>query len=488
MGILKDSSKVLVGITVRRILSLVMIPVIARLLGPKEYGVFNIALSVCAILSIIGGLSLEASIVVSDTKEQAASRTIGTCIIGMFSAIFFGLIALLNSSFIEKIYSSEVVNCLLIMIPFFVSITIINVSLQNYVGYIGKFFYFSLADIIATIAYYCVFVLTYLLFFKDYRALIVSEIIQLISRCIIFVYASQIWRISLKKLINLKLAEELWKARNFSKFNLPANLLNTANVQLAPILMSLVLSEGIIGFFAMARNIILIPVQLSGQALGQVFYPNAAKEYLETKRLDKITWRTFLYSCQMTLFPAIFIAAAANFILPVLLGTKWQGITPYIILLLPVILLRTVQTQIGIGFIFSILNQNNKIFIGNVLLFVCCISPLILCLSLKPSSFVTIFSYSIGSAIGYGILLAWIFVTVNINLGKAFFTWIKYCLLSGACVLPIVLSILNDNIILVSFYLTISVLLYSTIAWIKFLNQVQRNLIMSKIFPFVNCK
>jgi len=488
MGILRDSSKVLVGITVQRILSLVMIPVIARLLGPKEYGVFNIALSVCAILSIVGGLSLEASIAVSDTKEQAASRTIGTCIIGIFSGIFFWLIALLNSPFLEKFYSSEVVSCLLIMIPVFVSMAVINVSLQNYVGYIGKFFFFSLADIIAPIANYSVLILTYMLFFKDYRALIIAGITQLIFRGMIFLYASQLWRISLRKLINFKIAEELWKARNFSKFNLPANLLNTANVQLAPILMSLVLSESIIGLFTMARNIILIPVQLSGGALGQVFYPNAAKEYLETKRLDKITWQTFLYSCQVALFPAIFIATAANFILPVLLGAKWQGITPYIILLLPLVLLRAVQTQIGIGFIFSILNQNNKIFIGNILLFVCCISPLVLCLSLKSSSYVTIFSYSIGSAIGYGILLIWIFVAVDISLGKAFFTWFKCCLLSGACVLPIVLSILNDSIILVSFYLTISVLLYSMIAWIKFLNQVQRNLIVSKMFSFLCAK
>jgi len=483
MEILRDSSKVLTGITVQRVMSFIMIPVIARLLGPKDYGIFNVAASVCALLAVSGGFALEASIAVAVTKKQAAERTIGIFLIGILSGILFGFIAYLIHPHLKNYYSADITNALLFMIPVFVPLGIINVSAQNYAGYLGKFKFFAIADITSPIAGYITLISVYFLFWGDYRSLIASGIITLVVRIGAFLYASKGSELFHKDILSTEVSKSLWQARNFTKFNLPSNLLNTATVQLPPILLSTVFSESVVGLFTMARNIITIPTNLSGKALGQVFYPKAAEEYRNTGSLTEITWRTFVYSCQLTLFPAIFTAAAAGFVLPLLLGPRWAGVTPFLLLLLPMVLLNAVQTQIGIGFIFSILSQQYKILIGNVLLFVFRISPLLICIFLKCSEYLTILSYSVGGAIGYGLLLAWIFIATSISVTTAFYTWARYCFIAALCVLPVLgATLLSSQILLLMSSLVITTTIYCIIVLFNFMNGAQRSLVKSKIY------
>lgn len=486
MGFLRDSSKVLAGATVQRIMSLIMIPVIARLLGPKDYGIFNIAFSLCTLLAIVGSFALEASIAVSATKRQAAERAIGTSLIGILSGFFGGLIAYLTYPYLKDYYSEDITNALIFMIPLFVPLIIINVSMQNYVGYLGKFQYFAIADIASPIARYIALISVYFLFWRDYRSLIVAGITQLVVRISLFLYASGSTHRFGNSILSSKMIRSLWQARNFAKFNLPSNLLNTASLQLPPVLLSIAFPANVVGLFTMARNIITIPTGLSGRALGQVFYPQAAKEYKKTGNLTGITWKTFVYSCQLTLFPAIFTAAAASFVLPLLLGLKWHGVAPFLVLLLPMVLLNAVQTQIGIKFIFSILNQQYKILIGNALLFVFRISPLVICMSLMWSEYPTISAYSIGGAMGYAFLLGWIFKSTSIPITKAFYTWVKYCLIATLCVLPVLgAATLSSQAFVLLSALAMSTISYSIIAWVKFLNYEQRSLIVSKIYNII---
>jgi len=481
MGFLKDSSKVFVGISVQRVMSLVMIPVIARLFGPADYGIFNVSAAACALISIIGGLSLETSIAVSSTKEIAAERTIGTALVGVTSGLIYGGIAYLVLPYLTKYYPAEILNALLVMIPIVVPLSVISLSLRNFLGFAGKFQFFAIADIVSPIVNYIGLILSYLFLWQDYHSLIVAAIASYLVRIGIFLYAAVGDQLVTRSRLSLKSFKLLNLIRHFSLFNLPSNFLNNANTQLPPIILSFVFSENIVGIYVMARKIIMIPTTISSNALGQVFYPKAAKEYRQTGRLDKITWQTFLFSSQLTLYPAVLTAAIAGSILPLLLGSRWNGIAVYIILLLPVTLVNAVETQIGFGFIFNILNQQYKILVGNILLFACRIIPLMACVLLNCSEHLTILLFSLGGATGYAILLVWIFTVVSIPIARAFGTWAKYCLIAFFCIFPILGATQSENLSIIISSLVLSTLLYTIIGWFKFLTDEQRSLIVSKI-------
>ena len=182
MSVLRDSSKVLTGLAVQRIVSFIMIPVIARLLGPKNYGIFCVAASICAFLSVFGTLALESSIAVAATERQAAERTIGVNIIGLLIGFLFFIASYLMHPFLRDYYSDDITDALLIMIPIFVPLGIFNASLQNYVGYLKKFTFFSMAEIISPLTGYTGLILVYFLFWRDYRCLIASGIISFFSK------------------------------------------------------------------------------------------------------------------------------------------------------------------------------------------------------------------------------------------------------------------------------------------------------------------
>lgn len=483
MGFVKDSSKVLAGQTIQRILSLIMAPVTARLIGPEDYGIVQTALAVVGLASIGCSFALEASISVADSRTCATQRTIGTVCVGLIASLVFGFGMYLSRAFLETYFSPTVARIIILLSPVYVPLFIAGLSFQNLVGYNGRFIYMPVADLLSTACGYVALVGSYFVLWKDYRCLIASAIVVLSVRVIIFGYGCidslKLWTIKPNCLKEIFLPT--WSARDFAKYNLASNLLNSASVNLPTTLMAMFFSNSVVGLFSMARNIIYIPTILSGQALGQVFYPKAAEMYREGKGLRDITWKTFMYSCRLAIFPAFFIAATVSVLLPIVFGSKWSGIAPYCLLMLPMVLLNAVQTQIGIGYIFNILGQQHKVLIGNIALLIGRFIPMIILVLFGSSAYAVVLAHSVGGSIAYAILLIWIFLSVSISPAKAFVTWSCYCFISAICVLPVWFSLVYGRTGFSMLCVVFSVAIYTVVFWHKFLDHKERMLILAGI-------
>jgi O-antigen/teichoic acid export membrane protein len=474
MSLLKDSAKVFTGVTIQRIISLVMIPVIARLIGPKDYGIFQASLSISALFSILGSLSFEASIAVADSDKKAALRALGTSFIGLISGLFFWIFVIVMKPWLLIWFSTDVVHAVVLMTPFVVPLTIFSNALRNYAGYLDKFGRFAVADVASSASNFLVITLSYFLFWKDYKALIAGVITALLIKVGIFFWSCNCYR-TFKTILNIgQIYRELRQLSNFLKFYLPSNALNVYSTELPTILLAWAFPENVVGIFVMAKSLIMIPTALCSQALSQVFYPKAARKHRDGAHLSVITWQSFKYGCMFSIFPAFFLAASSIFIIPMLLGGKWVGTAPYMLLLLPMVVLKAIETQIGIGFIFSILNQLEKILWGNLLLFMCRFIPFTLGLVFISSAHIIVLVYSLGGAVGYGCLLTWIFISIEISLKRAAFVFLRCCLLSGVCVLPTLLSYFDAQLSFASIYLLISISAYGFVTWFVFFDRRQR--------------
>lgn len=483
MEFIKDSIKVLTGQTIQRTLSLVMVPVTARLIGPSDYGIFQTALSVISIATIVCSFSFEASIAVAQSQTDALHRTIGTVFIGSIFGLIFFLATYQFDQYLSQIFSTLTAMVIIYLSPIYIPLIIASLSFQNYVSYIGKFSFIPIADISSSLGGYVLLIISYFMVWQDYRCLIISGLGALIIRLSIFIYAMKVNYEDIQKDIfdPPAIARSLWSARNFAKYNLPSNLLNSASVNLPTTLMAMYFPASIVGLFSMARTIIYIPTSLSGQALGQVFYPQAAQMHREGRGLKDVTWGTFVYSCQLALFPALLIAVSAPIILPLILGSKWIGIAPYCLLILPMVLFNAVQTQIGIGFIFSILDQQYKIVIGNIVLFAGRFLPMLLILFFTSSPYIVVLFHSLGGALAYAFLLYWIFVTVSISPMKAFYVWFYHLLLSLVSVIPIMTSFFYGGFVVKIVSLMFSILIFTAIGWHRFLTERQKSIIILDI-------
>jgi O-antigen/teichoic acid export membrane protein len=482
MGFIGDSSKVLSGQILQRGLSLLLIPVTARLIGPDDYGIVQGALSIISIAAVSCSFSFEASIAVAHSKETAFLRGLGTILVGLLAGIILWGLAYLSRSHLARWFPQAVVDLVIYLLPVYVPIAIASISYQNLVAYIGKFGLMPIADLVSTVTGFAVLIGVYVALFKDYRCLVVSTMVALLSRLVIFIYGTRgHYRGIRQKALLKQIFNSIWTARNFAKYNLPSNLLNSSGTNLPTTLMAAFFPVSVVGLFSFARNIIFLPTTLSGQALGQVYYPKAAQMHREGKGLKDITWQTFVYGCQLAIYPAVLIAASASTILPVLFGAKWNGVASYCMLILPMVLFNAVQTQIGIGYVFSILNQQPKILIGNILLFIGRIVPMSFLLFLAPSPYLATLFHSVGGSISYAILLSWVFAAVSISQSRAYLTWLRYCAISAGCSLPVLLPLIYDSPVVAGSSIILSLLIFLVIVWYRFLSKDQRSIVIDFI-------
>jgi len=480
MGLFKDSAKVFTGATLQRIISLAMIPVVARLVGPDDYGIFQAALSFCVLLFVVGSFSIEATIAVADSSEKAALRTIATILVGIISSILFWFGVTVFKPLLLKLFSPEIIKGISIMIPIFIPLTISSKAFQNYAGYRGKFTYFAIADVSYSLANFIVFALSYFFLWRDYRALIAGTAIALCVKIAVLSYSINIFHIFTSRINYIDFLKEIRSVFDYVKFYFPSNIINVYSAELPVLLLALVFSEKVVGLFVMARSLIMIPAALCSIAIGKVFYPKAADKYRQSGQLTSITWQSFQYGNMFSIFPTLFVAASSFSILPTLLGEKWLGAAPYMLLLLPMVIFKAIETQIGIGFIFSILNQIRKILLGNSFLFICRFFPFLVSLFVIPSPYWVVFVFSLGSAFGYAGLLLWIFRSVNIPLRKAGFSMLQYFIWSGVCVLPVFLTFLYQKIYFLSLCLLLSFTVYGAVVWFVFFDKNKRDDISAK--------
>ena len=81
---------------------------------------------------------------------------------------------------------------------------------------------------------------------------------------------------------------------------------------------------------------------------------------------------------------------------------------------------------------------------------------------------------------GYAYLTGWIFQTVDISLTQAGKVFMRYCLYSAVCVLPIFLVYSDSNRILPISALLVALVAYTGVVWFLFFNQRQRSDVIKK--------
>lgn len=71
--------------------------------------------------------------------------------------------------------------------------------------------------------------------------------------------------------------------KSFPIFSTWGGFLNTASMQLPPLLFAIFFSAGVAGLYALAHRVLAMPMSIVGSAVGNVFFANAAEAYREDK-------------------------------------------------------------------------------------------------------------------------------------------------------------------------------------------------------------
>ena len=113
------------------------------------------------------------------------------------------------------------------------------------------------------------------------------------------------------------------KYRRFPLFSTWGGFANTASVQLPPLMFAALFSPAIAGFYALSHRVITLPSGLISNAIGNVFYSNAAEEY----RKDQLQplFESVLDKLVMLSIPMmIMLTFAAPVLFELVFGIEWK--------------------------------------------------------------------------------------------------------------------------------------------------------------------
>lgn len=111
--------------------------------------------------------------------------------------------------------------------------------------------------------------------------------------------------------------------RNMCLIDTPGALLNMAGAYMLPLVIAYFYADDVVGSFAMAQNLLVLPGVIVGHAIGQVFSQKAAEAYYNGT-LGDLTGRTFELLARTGLFPVLLCSLFAPEIFEIALGGSWR--------------------------------------------------------------------------------------------------------------------------------------------------------------------
>lgn len=131
--------------------------------------------------------------------------------------------------------------------------------------------------------------------------------------------------------------------RNMCLIDTPGALFNMAGAYILPLVIAYFYTDEVVGYFSMAQNLLILPAVVIGDAIGQVFSQKAAEaKYNGT--LGLLTGRTFELLAKAGLFPVLICSLFAPEIFTIAFGEQWRQAGYYASIIAP---------WIAVSFIYS---------------------------------------------------------------------------------------------------------------------------------------
>lgn len=409
-----------IGTVIAQIIPFVATIILSRLYNPQEMGIWGVFSSYASIFAIIGALRYDGAIVRAKTKMDAYYLAYLAIILSLlFTAVLYLFSIIVDYLNIEI----GITSWGLYLLPIYTLTMLLVQSLSNLATYLRKYRLIATNSINRSLSQSIARIILGISSFTKLGMIvgaIAGNAISLITlkRCLTFDM------IKIKK--DYKALFQLFKAnQDFPKYDLPGNLLNTVSSNCPPILLAFFFSDSIVGLFSMALNLLFVPMSFIGSSVSQLYYKDASECFNQDKPISSMTRKLFLALFYLGALFMCLIICCEDWIFGTLLGSRWNDVGKYAVLLSPWLLLVTSVTPLSP--IFSIKSKLNINMNLNLLGLFFRVASIVIVASLFHSSNLTIFAFGLSSTIFF--LLQGYYVLI---LGEMFF--LKKDLLCIGCI------------------------------------------------------
>lgn len=333
------------------IVQLIINSILARLLGPEEFGVVAVITVFTSFFTILGDMGLGPAIIQNKTlKDKEISDIFKTSII---ISICMGCLFYIFSYFIAFFYGNKIYIKLGFMLAFSVMFCILKI-VPNAIIYKSK--NFKLAGIIQIVANVSIGIVTIMFAINgwSYYSLILDSILK---NGLIFILCLYFSKVRLKKGFSI---ESVKKIRNYSSYQFSFNFINYFTRNLDNILTGKFLGSSTLAYYDKAYKLMLYPIQNLTHVITPVLHP-VLSEYQNQK---EIIYEAYIKVIKVLAYLGIFISVFCFFsskeIIRIMYGERWDSTIPIFKILSVSIVIQMVLSSIGS--IFQSTGNVDKLF------------------------------------------------------------------------------------------------------------------------------
>ncbi|PAV12180.1 translocase [Methanosarcina spelaei] len=312
------------GTTFAQILTILAAPVLTRLYGPDDFGVWAIYLSITSIISVIACMRYEYSIMLPESSEEAVNLLgLSFLAVLLVTGLTFPVIWCFKEPIVNILNSQQIGNYLW-LVPPFIFVNGLFLALNSWNSRTKLFKRLSLSRVFSSVSSTVTQVGIGFTEKTGASGLIVGSLAgQSIAT---FALGGQIWRDDRKLIVkNLsweKIYEGFKKYRKFSLVDTWGALMNSISWQLPAFLLSAFFTPAVVGFYSLGFRLLQMPMSLIGGSISQVFFQRASRAFAEGT-LASLVENVFRMLVVIGMFPILILTIVGSDVFTVIFGKAW---------------------------------------------------------------------------------------------------------------------------------------------------------------------
>lgn len=385
--------RVLIGTVGAQLVTMGVMLLLVRLYTPTDLGEFSVWLSFATIAAVAVTGRYEMAIFNCDDQSDIHALLKLILVIAISSSMLIVGVALLWDTLMQGLPAVIPLFWMsLIVVIFGMGMNKVVLSLLTYQQAFNKLGVsrVSLAVCIAVAQVSAAF------FFKDVSGLIHGQVLGVIAATgFSLLWINNAWLKGSMGSSWLSVKALASKHKNFPKFSLPADLLNTAASQLPVIFIASRFGSEAAGWFALTLKMMGAPISLLAASVLDVFKEQAARDYREEGSCRRVFLKTFYLLVVLAIVPFILFAFLGEWVFGFVFGQEWTEAGRYAVMLIPLFFLRFVVSPLSYTIYIAQKQRLDLLWQIALLLLTCT------CFMLSQEIDTALWAYSIGYAVMY---------------------------------------------------------------------------------------
>ncbi|MBO0602552.1 oligosaccharide flippase family protein [Sporosarcina sp. E16_3] len=386
------------GTSIAQLIPLAITPILTRIYGPEDFGVFALYTSIVAILSVLATGRYELAILIPKKNVDAINiASLAITLSLMFSSLLL-VILLIGGKQIIEFLNIEQLGIWVYLIPFSVLILAIYQVIYYLLNRQKLYKQMSVNKVVQQVGIGSSNIgLGFLN--KDVGLIIGTLIGQFISLLLILKKLLNTKEVNLNEITIKGMRTQAKKYIDFPKYLTLAHTLNVTSSNLTIILFNKFFNATAIGHFSMTQRIMRFPLAIIGTAISDVFRQKAAEDLMTKGNCKTLYLRTLFTLVLLGIVPFVILFIISPSLFSFVFGEEWRVAGEYARLLIPMLYLQFATSPLSS--LYIIMEKQKYDLVIQIFLFVLSTTGVFIGYLIFHSIEMSIILYSIAYSIIY---------------------------------------------------------------------------------------